>query len=67
MATKTSAASVRTEREDMEQTIDLLRYQVNLLGHMLCRLSSDLDIDFDQLLLDAEDEMRKPDLRLVKR
>ena len=52
--------------EDLEKTIDLLQYQVNLLGHMVCKLTSYLDVDFDQLLVDAEREMSKPDLKLVK-
>ncbi len=52
--------------EDLEKTVDLLQYQVNLLGHLVCKLSSYLDVDFDQLLVDAEREMSKPDLKLVK-
>lgn len=65
MANET-AATTTSEHEDLAHTVDLLRYQVNLLGHMVCRLATELDIDFDQLLLDAEQEMRRPDLRLVK-
>ena len=52
--------------EDLEKTIDLLQYQVNLLGHLVCKLTSYLEVDFDQLLVDSEREMNKPDLRLVK-
>lgn len=52
--------------EDLEKTIELLQYQVNLLGHMVCKLTSYFEVDFDQLLVDAEREMNKPDLRLVK-
>ncbi|MFN7956524.1 MAG: hypothetical protein U0610_32760 [bacterium] len=59
--------SARTRgTEDLEKTIDLLQYQVNLLGHMVCKLTSYLDVDFDQLLVDSEREMNKPDLKLVK-
>ncbi|MBK7975034.1 MAG: hypothetical protein IPK07_17705 [Deltaproteobacteria bacterium] len=52
--------------EDLEKTVDLLQYQVNLLGHMLCKLTAYLEVDFDQLLVDSEREMNKPDLRVVK-
>ncbi len=52
--------------EELEKTVDLLQYQVNLLGHMLCKLTAYLEVDFDQLLVDSEREMNKPDLRVVK-
>jgi hypothetical protein len=52
--------------EDLERTLELLQYQVSLLGHLVCKLTAHLDVDFEQLLEDAEREMSKPDLRLVK-
>lgn len=55
------------KREDLDRTVDLLQYQVDLMSHVLSNLCSYLDMDFEELLADADRELNRPQLKLVKK